>query len=265
MAAVIYRGQLTLITGASSGLGSEFARQLARRGSDLVLVARRKDRLEALAAELSRVHHVAVHTVPQDLGEAGAGERLADDLERRGLIVTSLVNNAGFGTFGPFHEEDPQRLRQEIGLDVSAVVDISRAFINQLRAHGRGVLINVASMAAYQGNPNMAVYGATKAFVLNLTEALWVESRGSGLKVIALSPGATRTEFFDVVGTDDAAGGQRLQEPDEVVATVLKALDRSNPPPSVIAGRANRVMAGASRRLLTRAQVARAVGRMTDR
>ncbi|WP_236793350.1 SDR family oxidoreductase [Amycolatopsis sp. GM8] len=265
MAAVVYRGQLTLITGASSGLGAEFARQLARRGSDLVLVARRKDRLETLAEELSGRYGIEVHTVAQDLGEAGAGTRLAAELERRGLTVTSLVNNAGFGTFGPFHREDPERLRQEMALDVLTVVDISRAFINQLRDHGRGVLINVASMAGYQGNPNMAVYGATKAFVLNLTEALWVESRGSGLKVIALSPGATRTEFFDVVGTDDAAGGRRLQEPSDVVATALNALDRKNPPPDVIAGRANRILAAASRRLLSRAQVARVVGRMTDR
>ncbi|MCO8308398.1 SDR family oxidoreductase [Streptomyces sp. RKCA744] len=263
MTAVAYRGQLTLITGASSGLGEEFARQLAQRGSDLVLVARRKDRLENLAGELSDRYGIAVHTVAQDLGDARAGEVLAAELESRGLVVTSLVNNAGFATFGPFHEEDPERLRQEIALDVSAVTDISRAFINQLQAHGRGVLINVASMAAYQANPRMAVYGATKAFVLSLTEALWAESRGTGLKVIALSPGATQTEFFDVVGTSDAAGGQQLQQPRDVVATVLKALDGKNPPPSVIAGRRNRLMAGAARRLMTRAQVTRVVDRMT--
>jgi short-subunit dehydrogenase len=263
MAAVVYRGQLTLITGASSGLGAEFTRQLAQRGSDLVLVARRKDRLEALADELSGVHGVTVHTVAQDLGEAGAGERLAAELERRGLVVTSLVNNAGFGTFGPFHEEDPARLRQEIALDVSAVVDISRALINQLRAHGEGVLINVASMAAYQGNPNMAVYGATKAFVLSLTEALWAESHGTGLKIIALSPGATKTEFFDVVGDETAAGGQPMSEPSDVVATVLRALDSKNPPPSVIAGRRNQLMAAAARHLMSRGQVTRAVARMT--
>jgi uncharacterized protein len=265
MEAVDYRGQLTLVTGASAGLGVEFARQLARRGSDLVLVARRGDRLEALADELSSRHGVAVHTVVQDLGDERAGETLAAELRNRGLAVTSVVNNAGFGTFGPFHQEDPARLREEIAVDVSAVVDISRAFIDQLRAHGRGVLVNVASMAAYQANPRMAVYGATKAFVLSLTEALWAESRGTGLRVMALSPGATRTEFFDVVGTRDATGGQPLQVPEEVVATALRALDRRNPPPSVIAGRRNRIMAAAARHLMTRAQVTKAIGRLTGR
>lgn len=263
MGAVDYRGQLTLVTGASSGLGAEFARQLARRGSDLVLVARRRDRLEALAGELSSRHGVTAHVEVRDLGEERAGEVLAAELRERGLVVTSLVNNAGFGTFGPFHREDPARLRQEIAVDVTAVVDLSRAFIDQLREHGRGVLVNVASMAAYQGNPGMAVYGATKAFVLSLTEALWAESRGTGLRVMALSPGATRTEFFDVTGTLDAAGGRPLQDPGEVVATALRALDRRNPPPGVIAGRRNRVLAGAARHLMSRAQVVRAIGRLT--
>ncbi|MGV9245507.1 SDR family NAD(P)-dependent oxidoreductase [Streptomyces sp. NPDC003710] len=123
------------------------------------------------------------------------------DEERLGLSVTSVINNAGFATFGPFHQADPDRLRREISVDVTAVADISRAFIEQLRTAGRGVLVNVASMAAYQPNPRMALYGATKAFVLSLTEALWEESRGTGLRVLALSPGATQTEFFDVVGT----------------------------------------------------------------
>lgn len=118
-------------------------------------------------------------------------------------------------------------------------------------------------MAAYQPNPRMALYGATKAFVLSLTEALWEESRGTGLRVLALSPGATRTEFFDVVGTTRAAGGNRLASPVDVVRTALTALDRRDPPPSVIAGRMNRVMALLARRLATRRQVVRAVGRLT--
>ena len=112
--------------------------------------------------------------------------------------MTSLINCAGFGTFGPFHTEDVGRLHDEISVDLTNVVDISRAFIEPLRAAGTGVLINVASMAAYQPNPNMAVYRATKAFVLNFTEALWQESQGTGLRILALSPGATKTEFFDV-------------------------------------------------------------------
>ncbi|MFJ9814735.1 SDR family NAD(P)-dependent oxidoreductase [Streptomyces sp. NPDC101151] len=263
MTAVDYRGQLTLITGASAGLGAEFARRLAARGSDLVLVARRRERLEALAAELREHHRVQVHVLAMDLATDHPGQALAEQLEQLGLHVTSVVNNAGFASFGPFHQADPVRLHQEIAVDVTAVADISRAFIEQLRTAGCGVLVNVASMAAYQPNPRMALYGATKAFVLSLTEALWEESRGTGLRVLALSPGATRTEFFDVVGTEQAAGGTKLAAPADVVRTALAALDRRNPPPSVIVGRANRVMAFLGRRLATRRQVVRAIGRLT--
>ncbi|MDT0613728.1 SDR family NAD(P)-dependent oxidoreductase [Streptomyces lancefieldiae] len=263
MPAVDYQGQTTLITGASAGLGAEFARQLAARGSDLVLVARRRERLETLATELREHHRVQVHVVEMDLATDQPGQALAARMTQLGLNVTSVINNAGFATFGPFHQADPVRLRREIAVDVTAVADISRAFIDQLRTAGRGVLVNVASMAAYQPNPRMALYGATKAFVLSLTEALWEESRGTGLRVLALSPGATRTEFFDVVGTTRAAGGTRLASPVDVVRTALATLDRRNPPPSVIAGRMNRVMAFLARRLATRRQVIRAVGRLT--
>ncbi|TXS48079.1 SDR family oxidoreductase [Streptomyces sp. uw30] len=263
MSAVDYHGQTTLITGASAGLGAEFARQLATRGCDLVLVARRKDRLEELAAELRAHHKIEVHVVEMDLAMDNPGQALAARVEGLGLHVTSVINNAGFATFGAFHQADPARLRREIAVDVTAVADISRAFIEQLRAAGRGVLVNVASMAAYQPNPRMALYGATKAFVLSLTEALWEESRGSGLRVLALSPGATRTEFFDVAGTTQAAGGTKLASPVDVVRTALAALDRRNPPPSVIAGRLNRMLAFLARRLATRRQVIRAIGRLT--
>ncbi|MFI9616474.1 SDR family NAD(P)-dependent oxidoreductase [Streptomyces sp. NPDC052023] len=171
------------------------------------------------------------------------GRALAEEVARRGLSVTSDVNNAGFGTFGPFHTEDPDRLREEIRVDVASVVDITRAFIGPLRTAGHGVVVNVASMAAYLPVANMAVHGAAKAFVLSFTEALWYESRGTGLRVLALSPGATDTEFFDVVGTDAADGGSKRQSTQQVVATVLRALDRRTPPPSVVVGRRNRLMA----------------------
>ncbi|MFE3518569.1 SDR family NAD(P)-dependent oxidoreductase [Streptomyces sp. NPDC059166] len=263
MTAVDYHGQTTLITGASAGLGAEFARQLAARGSDLVLVARRKERLEELATELRGRHQVQVHVLDLDLAEGNPGQTLVTRVERLSLHITSVINNAGFATFGTFHQADPERLRREVAVDVMAVADVSRAFIEQLRTDGRGVLVNVASMAAYQPNPRMALYGATKAFVLSLTEALWEESRGTGLRVLALSPGATRTEFFDVAGTTRAAGGTRLASPVDVVRTALATLDRRNPPPSVIAGRMNRVMAFLARRLATRRQVIRAIGRLT--
>ncbi|MFI6102100.1 SDR family NAD(P)-dependent oxidoreductase [Lentzea sp. NPDC051213] len=253
--------QKVLVTGASAGIGAEFARQLAARGSDLVLVARRKDRLEELAEELRAAHGVTVDVVAADLAQPGIGARLAAEVTG----VTSVINNAGFGNFGPFHEEEPERLQQEVAVDVNAVVEISRAFIESLRANGDGFLVNVASMAAYQASPWMSVYGATKAFVVSFTEGLWVESRGTGLRVMVLSPGATRTEFFEVAGSEDMTGGLRMQTAAEVVATALRALDRRITPPGVISGRTNRLMAFASRHFATRALNARVIGRMVTR
>ncbi|MET8757810.1 SDR family oxidoreductase [Lentzea sp. NPDC004782] len=255
-----YRDARILITGASAGIGAQFARELARRGADLVLVARRTDRLEALAAELKDVD---VTVLPCDLTEPGAVAGLATELRRRGLELTGLINNAGFGTFGPFAREDVQTLRTEIALDVSAVVELTRTFLDELVASGRGVLVNVASMAAYQPVPRMAVYGAAKAFVLNFTEALWQEHRRTGLRVLALSPGATSTEFFDVAGPE-AAAGARMHTPELVVRTALRTLDRRNPPPSIAVGRANRMVVAVSR-LASRRQAVRAMGVMTGR
>ena len=260
---VDYRGQTTLITGASSGLGAEFARRLAARGSDLVLVARRADRLEKLAAELAETHGVSATGIPMDLAVPGAGAALAAAVAERGLTVTSLINNAGFGTHSPFHLAEPDRLTAEITLNVTSLVEISRAFIEPLRAHGGGVLVNIASVAAYQPDPTLAVYGATKAFVLSFTEALWYESRGTGLRVLALSPGATETEFFEVAG-QGASGGTSRMRADEVVDIGLRALDRRNPPPSLVAGRLNRALSGTVR-LVSRRFAVSAVGRLMAR
>ena len=262
MGAVDYSKQTTIITGASSGIGVEFARGFARRGSDVVLVARRLDRLEKLAAELTETYGVRAEAIPLDLSVPDAGQRLAEEVDRRGLTVTSVVNNAGFGTFGPFHTEDPDRLQEEINVNVASVVDISRAFIGRLRAGGNGVLVNVASMAAYQPIPNMAVYAASKAFVLSFTEALWQESLGTGLRVLLLSPGATRTEFNDVLGTEEATSNASFQTPRQVVETSLRALDRRKPPPSVVSGRLNRLMTNVSR-VLSRRRAVLVSGYMT--
>lgn len=253
---VDYSDQTTLITGASSGLGALFARRLAARGSDLVMVARRTDRLESLAAELIGRHGVEVTTIGMDLAEPGAAQKLAG----RGLQVTSLINNAGFGTHGLFHEADPQRITDEITLNVTSLTEISRAFIGQLRAYGGGVLVNVASIAAYQPGPTLAVYAATKAYVLSFTEALGAESRGTGLRVLALSPGPTDTEFFDVAG-QNADGGMPRMSAERVVDQAIRALDRRNPPPSLVTGWPNRIAIGASRLAGRRFTIA-AVGRM---
>jgi uncharacterized protein len=236
MTPISFSGQTTIVTGASSGIGAAFARELARRGSDVVLVARRHDRLEALASELRTRHGVRATAVPLDLSEPGAGRRLAAELARRDITVDGLVNNAGFGTDGPFHEEDPERLTEEMNVNVANLVDLTRAFIEPLRNSGRGILVNVASMAAYTPMPAMAVYGACKAFVLSFTEALWHESRGTGLRVLSLAPGLTRTEFFDGLGSGAHQGS--YETPEQVVATAMRALDRGRRP-SVQSGRLN--------------------------
>lgn len=263
MSRIDHRTQTVLITGASSGIGASFATALAARGSNVVLVARRVDRLERLARELEEKHGVTATIIAQDLGSPTAGLDVHAATEAAGVQVTSLINNAGFGTFGPFLAEEPDRLAQEIAVDVSAPVHISAAFLPDLIAAGNGYLINVASMAAYAPTPRMAVYGAAKAFVLSFTESLWAELHGSGVIAFALSPGATSTEFNAVVGTEDATAGAAMRTPDDVVATALAHLDRRHPGPSVIDGAANRVGAGVFR-LLGRRTVVTLMSRLTD-
>jgi short-subunit dehydrogenase len=175
MSRVKYRGQTVIVTGASSGIGASFARSLAARGSNLILVARRVDRLEALADELEKTHGITATAVALDLTSPTAGPDLKAAVDALGLRATSLINNAGFGTFGDFIDEDPARLTQEIAVDISAPVQLSSAFLPDIVAAGGGFLINVASMAAYAPTPRMAVYGASKAFVLSFTESLWAE------------------------------------------------------------------------------------------
>lgn len=234
-----------LITGASSGLGAEFASQLARRGADVVLVARRKERLRDLADRIRASHDVTATPVDLDLTKPDAPAELRRILEERGISIQTLVNNAGFGMRGDFAEADPDRLSAMLQLNVTAVVTLTREFLPDLEQDGRGALINVASTAAYQPCPNMALYGATKAFVLSLTEAIAYETRRSGLRVLCISPGATRTEFFDVVGTTDAAIG-RFQSPEQVVSLAFRELDRRTVPASVVAGRLNALTAKAA-------------------
>ncbi|WP_426298014.1 SDR family NAD(P)-dependent oxidoreductase [Arthrobacter sp. R-11] len=245
---MIYTGTTVLITGASSGLGSEFAARFAARGANLVLVARRTDRLEELARTLREAHGVSVTTLAKDLSRAGAGTEIRNELARQDIRIDTLINNAGFATSGPLVTEDPAVIASEISLNVASLVETTRAFLPEMLAAGRGALINVASTAAFQPVPGMAVYGATKAFVLSFTEAVAHETKDSGLRVLALCPGATRTEFFDVLGTQAAAVG-RMQSASAVIDTALRALDRRTTPVSVVSGLGNRMLAGIAQRL----------------
>lgn len=257
MSKIDYRNHTIIVTGASSGLGAEFARQLAARGSSLVLVARRADRLETLAEELTRAHGVSVTVIARDLGLPDAGRTLRAELESRSIHATGLVNNAGFGTHNAFPAEDPDRLQDMIALNVGALVDLSRAFIEPLTAADDGVLINVASLLGFQPTPYLSVYGATKAFVLSFTESLWEETRGTGLRVLAICPGAMESEFYDVAASQSADYGARRIAPEKVVRIALKTLDRRSARPSVITN--GRPIAIASK-FLPRRQVVRFMG-----
>lgn len=253
-----FRNTTALITGASSGLGAEFARHFARRGADVVLVARRADRLAALAEEIEREHSVTATVLPADLGRPGVGESLRGELAERGIRIHSLVNNAGFGSHNAFTAEDPQRIQDEIRLNIGALVELSHVFLPDLLA-ARGTLVTIASTAAYQPLPGMAVYGASKAFVLSFTEALWGEARGTGLSVLAVSPGATKTEFFDVAGEQAAVG--RMQTPQQVVELAFRSLDDPKAGPSRISGVMNHLTASFTR-FVPRRVVARISGRV---
>jgi short-subunit dehydrogenase len=226
-----------LVTGASSGIGREFARALARRGADVVLVARRADVLERVAGSLRAESGRAVTTVALDLSEAGSGRRLRDELDRRGVHVDSVINCAGLAHVGDFVDMAQADIDDQLAVDVAAVVDVSHAFLPALVASGRGALVNIASLTAYMPTPGMAVYAASKAFVLRFTEALAHELRDSGVTVMAFSPGPTRTDFYRASRSSER--GVRFQAPEQVVAAALRALDRRRPPVSSVSGRAN--------------------------
>jgi short-subunit dehydrogenase len=236
-------GTTAVITGASSGFGLEFAHRLAERGADLVLVARRKDRLDALAAELTTRYGTRCTVVALDLSAPDAVASLVATLSARKITVATLINNAGFGNHGFFTTIDPKRIDDEVAVNVAAVVSLTRAFLPQLLT-GSGALVNVASTAGFQPIPRMAVYGATKAFVISFTQAIWWEAKDSKLKVTALCPGPADTEFVDVADNADAMFG-KMETAQEVVATALAALDRTSTPAVAMSGAMNALQAKA--------------------
>ena len=232
---------VTLITGASAGLGVEFARQLSARGDFLVLVARRKDRLDALAKELGDARAVAL-----DLAEPDAAEKLMANLAANDETPATLINNAGFGTFGKFATADPAKLRAMIDLNCGTLTDLCRAVAPQMIERRRGAILNVASTAAFQAGPGMAVYFATKAYVLSLSEALHEELKPHGITVTCLCPGPTSTEFGDVAGFQAKGMFDKISmDAGRVVAIGLKAMDRNRA--VVVAGALNKIGVGMTR------------------
>lgn len=248
----------TLITGASSGIGEAFARKLAARGENVLLVARSGDKLASLCNELGLEHNVSAQYVAQDLTEADAAVKLFEETGRRELEVETLINNAGFGSMGDFTAQDLGRELSMVDLNIKALVALTYQFLKPMRERKRGTIINVASTAAFQGVPYMATYAATKAFVLSFSEALWEENRAHGVHVMALCPGVTDTNFFEAAEHKDRPPMRTMQTPDEVVETALKGLKRGKS--HIISGWTN-YLTTESERLVPRSFVARIAGK----
>ena len=233
--------QVALITGASAGLGKEFARQLAAKGQRLVLVARRKERLDELAAELGDARAVEL-----DLSRPGAAGELMADIIQHGETVDLLINNAGFGLSGRFAELAAERQREMIDLNCGALMELARAVLPEMVERRSGRILNVASTAAFQPGPGMAVYFATKAFVLSFSEALHDEAKGHGVKVSCLCPGPTRTEFRTVSGFDPKGRLAKLSaDATSVVRAGLSGLERNKA--VVVPGLSNKLISQVNR------------------
>ena len=235
-----------LVTGSSSGIGSEIARELARRGHGVTLVARRKDRLKALAGELTQAWGVRAEVIAADLTDADSRAELPGQVDGRGLTVDILVNNAGFTTMGPVHRADRAQELAMVRTDVEAVVDLCTLFVPGMVTRHRGAVLNTASTAAFQPLPGQAGYGASKAFVLSYGRALGAELRGTGVTVTTLCPGPVETGFAEVAGLADDEAAESLPKfmwvpAADVARAAIEGLATGRP--VVIPGAANRATA----------------------
>jgi short-subunit dehydrogenase len=215
----------TLITGASSGIGEAFARKLAKRGRNVLLVARSEEKLITLCNELGRVSGARAQYIVSDLTAPDAAVQLIEETHKRELQIEMLVNNAGFGSMGDFAKLDLATELEIIDLNVKSLVELTHRFLQPMRERRQGTIINVASTAAFQGVPFMATYAATKAFVLSFSEALSEENRPHGIRVLALCPGVTDTNFF-AASKIDRPPMRTVQTPEEVVNVALRGLAR---------------------------------------
>jgi len=238
-----YRGRWALVTGASAGIGEAFARELARRGMNLLMAARREDRLRALADELSRTHRVRALALPADLGEPGAAAALWEHATA-GRDVHLLVNNAGFGLKGAFTELSVERQAEMVRVNCIAPLELAHLALRHMRGRGGGI-VNVASIAGYQPIPMMATYAASKAFVITLSEALAEEARADGVRVVTLNPGPVKTEFQAVAGTEVRERAPGIRTPGQVVDAALRGLEGGGG--TVTPGLVNRVATTAVR------------------
>ncbi|MCU0690457.1 MAG: SDR family oxidoreductase [Polyangiaceae bacterium] len=231
---------LALVTGGSSGIGEAFARALAARKHHLMLAARRRDRLASLAADLRAAHGVDVHVVGADLARPTGVDDLRNAVEALRTPVDLLVNNAGVGSYGHFARLPLEHELAMVDLNVRAVVAMTGAILPGMLARGKGTILQIASTTSFQPVPYMAVYGATKAFVLAFAEAVAAEIAGSGVRVIAVCPGHTPTEFQERSGVDQRPTRTSSQSAQDVVREALQHLDRGGGP-VLVTGRPNRI------------------------
>lgn len=224
-----WKGDWALVTGASSGIGKVFAEQLAAAGLNVALVARRRDRLEAIAGALQKAHGVRAHVTAMDLAEDGAPRRLKEELASAGVRIRLLVNNAGFGQWGRFENTAAETYDRMVRLNIAVLPAMCLLFRDDLGSHSGSAVINVSSLAALQPVPYMAVYAATKAFVQSFSLALYEEWREQRIYVQTLVPGPTATEFDDVAGAYASKLGEKRASPAEVVDKALRELEAEGP------------------------------------
>jgi short-subunit dehydrogenase len=219
-----------LITGASGGIGAAFAAELAKRQHNLILVARSEAKLQQLAAQLQQEFKISVEIIVQDLTAPGATNTVFNTVVQKGWTVDLLVNNAGFGDYGAFADRPLAKQVEILQLNIVALVELSHLFLSGMRERRSGSIINVASLAAFQPMPYLSIYAATKAFVLSFSEALWAENKDFGVRVLALCPGPTESDFFKAAEFPEglaSSSGQKLVPADEVVRDALKALEKN--------------------------------------
>lgn len=257
----VLKGKTALVTGASSGLGVDFATILAERGCDLVLVARREERLQKLAEDLRGRHGVQVHVIAMSLAPLGSAQELYGRIRALKVDVDALINNAGFGLHGPFIEIPWQREEEMLLLDVVALVHLTKLFVRDMVARNFGYVLQVSSTGAYQPSPTYASYSAAKAFVLSFGEALSYELRGTNVKVSVLSPGVTETEFLQVAGQAKSLYQRMSMMASRPVAEIgIQAMLRGKP--STVAGVMNALTAWSLRFMPRRMQAAMASAAM---
>jgi short-subunit dehydrogenase len=222
----VYAERWALITGASSGIGAEFARRLAARGMHLVLTARHGDPMTALASDLHTHHGTRTEIICADLTKASDIERIKAEIAAKHIEVELLVNNAGFAVVGDVENTDPNRVQGMLQVNIAALTNLTYHFLPGMLKRRHGAIINVASIAGFQPVAYMGAYSASKTYVMHFSEALWAEARDRGVTVMALCPGATRTAFFDYAGVPNWLKKHRSQSPSQVVKTALKGLEK---------------------------------------